>query len=67
MTDEEKRENPWGLRVESSDACGHVLQLFDSIYLPQNETKNLVPLLDGGRVYDAPSIYVVTQNVTAED
>lgn len=55
---------PWLVRIESADACGHILQLFDSIYIPQNESKNLVPLVDGERVYNAPNIHVILYNLT---
>jgi hypothetical protein len=49
---------PWEVRVESADACGHVLQVFESVYLPHGETMNIVPMIDGARVWNAPNAWL---------
>lgn len=55
-------EAPWLVRIESADACGRVLQTFESVYLPHGGSMNLVPLVDGLRVHDAPNIDVIIRN-----
>ena len=45
----------WEYRVHSAWACGHLYQVFESVYLPHGGTLNYVTLLDGERVWNTPN------------
>jgi hypothetical protein len=51
----------WAYHVHSAWACDHLYQVVESIYRPHGETLNIVPLLDGERVWNAPNPWLSVQ------
>jgi hypothetical protein len=48
-------DDAWAYRVYSAWACGHLYQVFESVYLPHGGTLNYVTLIDGERVWNTPN------------
>ena len=46
---------PWEYHVHSAWACDHLYQVVESVYVPHGGTLNVVPLMDGERVWNAPN------------
>jgi len=51
----------WEYRVHSAWACDHLYQVVESVYTPHGRTMNVVPLLDGERVWNAPNAWLSSE------
>jgi len=55
-------DRSWHVRIENADACGHVLQIVTSTYIPHGDVLNRAYLINGERVMDLPSLELFVAN-----